>query len=384
MLRPSSNAHSHATNRRQSPCEDSPAVGEAEIDVDALIMDAAVPPPPANTTERPTSDAKANLLPNVESITHYFHSLEKRVKFLEAELSRLTGSSLQYGEGGLNPPGYRTKRSISANPKPLELNRDQFDRPDPNLGPIHAIELLVHDGTVIKIRIRSEKMVQSLYEALDLGRHPSKSIVMTKPFKALMMLRDYEERGRDYNFDVELDSLIELLYTDLASEWDVFNSLKRRTVDTVSFLHLRYLFQPGDVIVEGKGKIAQAYRIRSVQQSVLQSPQDSSTGKMENASSALILDCFFIGYDGQKFGPARKSFTIMHFLGSTQITKLPIVPIEYHRNENLEAQLIDRGKLFYSLRKPRHMSYSGLSLDKIAEEVLVSSLMAGSNAYCHA
>ena len=386
MLKPSRNTRPHAKNPQQSFGEASTVVGKAKTG-DGLITDVASPPPQASASARPHQESKDSLSPGVESINHYFQSLEERVTFLEAEISRLTGSSFQHGEGDLNSPGYSTKRNISANSKPLILDRDHFDGRYTTLGPIHAVELLVHEGTVTKIRIRSEQMLLSLYRALDLSRDPSKSVVMNRPFKALMVLRDrYEFLVSFQNLNVihNLKLLKRLVDVDLASEWRRFRDLRERIVNTISFLHMQYLFLPGDVVVEGKWPTAQAYRIRSVRESLLRSRQDSATSNMDNASSVLTLECFSIGCDGQKFGPVPKTFTIVNFPGSTQITKLPVVPIEYYKGEDLRAPLIDRGKLFYYLRKPRHMRYSGMSLDEVAEEVNVSSLLTGLNANYHA
>lgn len=342
------------------------------------------------------------MTPEVVSITRYFHSMEQRVKSLEAQVAQLTGSTVRHGESSSSVSRFpRYSTSASARRETLRLNRDEFESPDSRLDAIHAIELLVDDDAIIKIRIRSEQLLKIFQVVMgpDLAPDPSKSAVMTRPFKALMQYSgQFEEykaslrqelagtsssakglhKGEEH---IELDKslmtttmswldlLIEAFKADLSDDYVAYTALIERSAKTVSFLHLCFLFQPGNLVIEGSGTSIQAYRIRSVHGSTLRSHQDAVESFLEMISNSFVLNCFSVGYDGKTFGPIPKAFTIMPFLGSKEVTKLPVMPIEYLGDTEIQTKLISRGNQFYSLRKPSYKSYSGLSLDRVAAEV---------------
>ena len=86
-----------------------------------------------------------------------------------------------------------------------------------------------------------------------------------------------------------------------------------------------------------------------------------------------MIECFYIHFDGSRFGPVNKTFQIRKFDGDRDITLLPVVPIQCYANEvELREKLEVRGKKFTELSNPRaraHRKYKGLTLDKTQEQV---------------
>lgn len=327
---------------------------------------------------------------------------------LEAEVERLSSTVSPHGKnkpvprsrGGSSVSGLKISRSstsASAIPKILRLNQEEFEHPASDSEGIHAIELLVADDVIIRIRIRSEILLEIFQDVMgpDVAPNASKSAVMIRPFKALMTFSGplKEKRASLKQIVEEIDSsslkglreskepmeaqatdaatYLDLLFEALSSDFKIYSALRSRSEDSVSFLHLWYLFQPGDIIIDGSGTSMQAYKIRSSFGGAAQISRPVIESDLEEVSGTFELVYFSVGYDGQKFGPVQGDFTIAYFSGSRNISSIPILPIEYLRNENIQQQLIVRGKLFNSLRKPSHKSYSGITLDQIPEQVCI-------------
>jgi hypothetical protein len=409
---PSANVETAASPADRSANETATTSTTAATAHDVQDVDLEVKLEPVTNMSSPST--LKDMTPELESITRYFHNMEQRIKSLEAQVEKLTGTTIQHGESASSVSGFpRSNISASAKPQILKLNRQDFEKPDSGLEPLHAIELLVDNDTIMKIRIRSERLLKLFQELMapEVAPDPSWSVVMARPFKALMMYSDrfadflsqqgteshdstdeqqpaelpaLEQEPQEGGVSIELigsesvslGTLIKTLQDGLFDDYAAYAGLRNRTRKPISFLQLWYLFQPGDVVIGGSGTSIQAYRIRSVHGSTLQNHQSAVESTLNVINSPFELECFSLGYNGKVFGPIRTVFTIMPFVGWLQITSLPTVPIEYLRENEIQEQLISRGKLFNLLRKPSHKSYSGLSLDEIAEEVCLFTTKA--------
>lgn len=88
--------------------------------------------------------------------------------------------------------------------------------------------------------------------------------------------------------------------------------------------------------------------------------------------SSFIIECFYISFDGTRFGPVNVTFQIPKFEGEKDITSFPVFPLACdHEQEGIREALLKRGKLFAQLSNPKstaHRKYKGLTLDKKRQE----------------
>ncbi|KAI0452523.1 hypothetical protein F5B21DRAFT_506222 [Xylaria acuta] len=155
-------------------------------------------------------------------------------------------------------------------------------------------------------------------------------------------------------------------------------------VTKVTFGELWYMFKPGyEVRTPGESQI-QLYRIAKVTggRGVLlrrtdpSPPENLASVKLKEegfSEGSFIIECFYIHYDGIRFGPVNKTFQIRRFDGKRNITMLPVVPLQCYANEGeVRKRLKTRGKKFIELSNPAaraHRKYKGLTLDKNPEQV---------------
>jgi len=345
-------------------------------------------------TSTSTTGEHENTSPEVASISRYFHAMEQRVKALEAQVASLSGLTYRQSETRSDmSPVPRNKTSTRAVLETLSMDRGSFNQPDSNDQPIHAIELLVDDSTVKKIRIRSQQLVKIFQEVMNLELAPdtSKSIVMIQPYKALMVYQDRLEEKlsslesatslgapdtlrKENELKAYLNLMVKVFNHDLIKDVTTYSDLRERIVETVSFSHLWYLFQPGDIVIEKTGTSTQAYRIWNVRGSTVRNLENVTDSRTKQLDNVFVLDCFSLGCDGKVFGPVQKVYDIMHFIGSTRVFSLPIVPAEYLRDQIGLSQLVQRGTQFQLLQEPSLRSYRGGSLDQVTELVRMPTL----------
>lgn len=98
------------------------------------------------------------------------------------------------------------------------------------------------------------------------------------------------------------------------------------------------------------------------------------------SEGSFIIECFYIHYDGNRFGPVNASFQIRKFDGERDIRSLPVAPLQCYQNETeIRKSLVERGQKFVELSDPKkraHRKYHGLTLDKNPEQVRCSCFSA--------
>ncbi|KAI1751862.1 hypothetical protein F4782DRAFT_170857 [Xylaria castorea] len=155
-------------------------------------------------------------------------------------------------------------------------------------------------------------------------------------------------------------------------------------ITKVTFSELWYIFKPGyEVRTPGESQM-QLYRIAKVTggrgifkgQTDAPLPEDLASTKLKEegfSEGSFIIECFYIHYDGTRFGPVNKTFQIRRFDGERNITMLPVAPLHCYANEGeIRKRLETRGKKFTELSNPAaraHRKYKGLTLDKNPEQV---------------
>jgi len=79
----------------------------------------------------------------------------------------------------------------------------------------------------------------------------------------------------------------------------------------------------------------------------------------------------YIDFDGKAFGLGNITVKIDSFKGPKRLNSLPCYPIKYHKDcENVQKQLIERGKKFVTLAGMNYKSHIGLGFTKLDREVI--------------
>ena len=74
-----------------------------------------------------------------------------------------------------------------------------------------------------------------------------------------------------------------------------------------------------------------------------------------------VITCRFVQFDGTKFGMARRELIIPEFHGVRCICDLPMYPIGFHSETNLETILAERGKRALDFQEIIYASYDGVA-----------------------
>ncbi|KIX95890.1 uncharacterized protein Z520_08598 [Fonsecaea multimorphosa CBS 102226] len=187
-------------------------------------------------------------------------------------------------------------------------------------------------------------------------------------------------------------ALIHVLDTDLRDLVQSYRQIEAGTVEKLPFSHLWYLFPLGQEIVV-KYPTYKAYRVLQVtggRRSLEARKKDKGTGG--RTISDLVIDCFYIDYDGKEFGAVPFTISIKPYDDVKSVTALPAYPIAYDKSARdgrpVLEYLIKRGKKFEELTKVSHRRYQGYTLregeifdtvDEVDSDVMIDFEMAYRN-----
>ena len=179
-----------------------------------------------------------------------------------------------------------------------------------------------------------------------------------------------------------LQLLVNTIDSHLEPLLKMHNAIRNQAISKISFKHLWYLFQPGDVVVTSR-KPHQAYRVIHVSggRPLLTTVDITRSDKGAEARPAIgrhsqvspfNIDCMKFDFDGERFGPVQDTISILEYEEDRMITKLEVYPIGYAEKEaELSKTLLDRGRRFAEYRVFQHKRYEGLSLGEPQEEVSI-------------
>ncbi|KAI1359010.1 hypothetical protein F5Y08DRAFT_93202 [Xylaria arbuscula] len=152
-------------------------------------------------------------------------------------------------------------------------------------------------------------------------------------------------------------------------------------VRKITFNELWYIFKPGyEIRTPGQSQI-QVYRIAKVtggRDIIAPQPttDNSASNKLKDdgfSEGAFVIECFYIHFDGSRFGPVNTTFQIRKFNDARDINTLPVIPFQCcAAAEDTRKRLMSRGKKFTELSGPgtsAHRKYKGLTLDRNPEQV---------------
>lgn len=124
-------------------------------------------------------------------------------------------------------------------------------------------------------------------------------------------------------------------------------------------------------------------RVRMMSPALLRTTtEDSGPMKMKRKYSPLYVYCFYIDFDGSKYGTVTEIFVFKPHDGDVDIRSLEAYPYHFmttpamglkppeHQGEgNKKDKLLERGRKFIDLTTVSHMSYEGLTIGESREEV---------------
>lgn len=167
----------------------------------------------------------------------------------------------------------------------------------------------------------------------------------------------------------ELRCLVTFMDTDLKDLFSVQKDIDGGTRKLIAFDHLWQLYKPGDVVISEKGQ-KHAYVVlhvtggRSLQRSsqVLDDNDDDDDAYFAKypKTSPFVIDCFYLDFDGTKFGPLPQKFMLQEYEGDVPITSLEVFPTRFDDDpKKTEKALVRRGRKFARLASVSHKYYSG-------------------------
>lgn len=143
-------------------------------------------------------------------------------------------------------------------------------------------------------------------------------------------------------------------------------TLTRANSAVVQYKDLWYIFQPGQYLFSRLG-IQKVWRVIQVTGgrrllSVEGSPSTIDALRVK-PSSPFEMDCYYLDFDGIRFGPVHRRFQIRPFEGSRQITSLDVYPIEYQSDHgDIVDHLTKRGAEFVGLTQVSHKYFKGRTI----------------------
>ena len=185
----------------------------------------------------------------------------------------------------------------------------------------------------------------------------------------------------------ELRCLVTFMDTDLKDVFSVQKDIDNGTKKMIAFDHLWQLYKPGHVVVSGKRQ-KQAYVVLHVtggrtlhRDSQFATAEDSRTADRMDyyqqrerrekeayfakypKASPFVIDCFYLDFDGTKFGPLPQKFTLAEYDGEVAISSLEVYPMKFGEDpKKMEKSLVRRGRKFVKLASVDHKYYSGQTI----------------------
>lgn len=182
----------------------------------------------------------------------------------------------------------------------------------------------------------------------------------------------------------DMRCLVQFIDTYLKPQWQYFDTVNYHKIQ---FADLWHIFNPGDDVLaplqpgqeqtpgseflgsrNGNHRSQLVWRVLNTTggRSLLSPPdkeRDYPTTTAPYKQCYFMLWCYFIDYDGEKFGPVIKQFKIKSYQGEKEIRSLEVYPLKYANNASeLLSQLRTRGLKFCEFKSPQHRYYAGLSL----------------------
>lgn len=179
------------------------------------------------------------------------------------------------------------------------------------------------------------------------------------------------------------DELMEFMDNDMSDIMSLRQSIADGSLTEIEFENLWHLFNPGDVVIAKQASHSDKWRAYKVLHVTggrpivdtanhSQTPSLQSLGHQEDFDqdegevlgfpgrvTPFVIDCFYIDFDGHKYGPRPRRFTMQEFTGKRAIENLEVFPSKFLRTEDIRATLLERGKRFVQVARQSHKQYAG-------------------------
>ncbi|KAF9630646.1 hypothetical protein BFW01_g1208 [Lasiodiplodia theobromae] len=187
-----------------------------------------------------------------------------------------------------------------------------------------------------------------------------------------------------------LEFLLKYINEGLKPHMSNYRRLRARDVKKVAFKDLWYLFAPGDKVYDASAKQAfQVVGVRGGRALLSKSEDDDDRIKVASENDyavedlgPFIIDCFYLGFNGEELGPVNHSVRILPYDGEQAISNLRLYPLEYARMKvdvddvagdiPMEEHLSRRGQKFVAFLNPHevaHREYVGFSVGNVREQI---------------
>ncbi|KAI9810741.1 MAG: hypothetical protein M1827_006079 [Pycnora praestabilis] len=145
----------------------------------------------------------------------------------------------------------------------------------------------------------------------------------------------------------------------------VRDELQQGRRSNARFSELWYLYKPGQLVYAKDRDLPQKnWRVAQVtggRKYLSLAPPDEGTSRKAEFSD-FVLDCYYLEYDGSRFGPSYKQFCIPKYDDSRAIDSLPLYPFTTGNRAPFSDSLTKQGQEFVRCTKICHRYYSGRSL----------------------
>lgn len=244
-------------------------------------------------------------------------------------------------------------------------------------------------------QMASHEVVQAGQDAAESVHHTvhkktkadhSPADMKTERIKAEDSLQDVKpdtQTVHDTRLRDELRCLVTFMDIDLKDLFSVQKDIDNGTRKLIAFDHLWQLYKPGEVVISGKGQ-KRAYVVLHVTGG-RRLQRTSQTGIAKNdviknntfyereereayfakypKTTPFVIDCFYLDFDGTKFGPMPQKFMLQDYEGEIPITSLEVFPLRLDDHPKVtEKSLERRGRKFVKLANVEHRYYSGRTL----------------------
>jgi hypothetical protein len=173
------------------------------------------------------------------------------------------------------------------------------------------------------------------------------------PFQCFVHRWDRFANARAEVKDLETKAHFNLLWKLLEEELrdTIREKLDHVANGVITFSNVWTIFEPGCLVFSRSEDHERIYKLTS------------GTYTQDACGNTLYrLNCQYIDFDGDHFGYGSAGLTIRGFVGTTEITKLSALPLDYHPHiEDVKERLLARGRLFESYKGYHFKAYEGIA-----------------------
>lgn len=184
----------------------------------------------------------------------------------------------------------------------------------------------------------------------------------------------------------QLACLIGFMDDCLKPIFELRQSIANGSLQDISYNGLWHLFQPGDLIVSNSSELSdprRAYRVLHVtggrpimdsldqyesyvsqrrRRQVYDSDDEDVIVTLGSRMTPLIIDCFYLDFDGYRFGPRSMKIRLEEYKGCRLISDLEAIPLRFLPDAtHIQQTLTERGRQFIGLVPTAHRLYEGLN-----------------------